>query len=280
MRRIPAAWPWIWRERSHRPTATNAASVTTAATMRETLVRRQLMKQPPVALDGDRPVGLGNHVRSAAASHLLQVVAPVVGRANRLRDELRPVWGRYLAAADRLYDRGCFAVGVGGNENGPSGREDTVQPARDDVAGEPAPQPDIVQVRGGERGRKRLARLVVEEAHGVRLQPLGELDELGAPRSSADDHHRKVFEVAEERRRADENVEVLRVADVARVHHDELVDEPVLASPFVLPWLRNDGRGVDPVGDDRDPLRLRSLLLQPPPHSLSDRDDAVGTTKV
>ena len=82
-------------------------------------------------------------------------------------------------------------------------------------------------------------------------------------RAEADDQDAQVVEVAEERRGADERVEVLRVTDVAGVHDDEAVVEVVLARPLVVARLRRDRGRVDPVRDHREPLGGRPLLLEP-----------------
>ena len=90
----------------------------------------------------------------------------------------------------------------------------------------------------------------------------------------------EVVEVAEERRRAYERVEVLRVADVAGMHDDELVDEAVRTRPVVVLRRRLYRVRVHPVRDDDDPLRQRSLLLEPLAHRLADRDHAIGAPQV
>ena len=56
--------------------------------------------------------------------------------------------------------------------------------------------------------------------------------ELGVARAGPDDHDPEVVEVAEQRGGANQRVEILRVADVAGVHDDEAVGEPVLARPL------------------------------------------------
>ena len=112
--------------------------------------------------------------------------------------------------------------------------EDAVEPARHDVAREPARQPDDVDVRRRERLGERLARLVRQEADAVRAQLAGERDELGAPRAAADDRDAEVVEIVQQRRRADERVEILRVPDVAGVHDDEPAVEAVLPRPRVV----------------------------------------------
>ena len=99
-----------------------------------------------------------------------------------------------------------------------------------------------------------------------------------APKPAIDDAD--VRAVAEERRRADEAVEVLRVTHVARVHDDEAADEPVALRPLVVARLRRDRARVDPVRDHAQALRRRALRLEPLPHRLADRDDAVGAAQV
>ena len=74
-----------------------------------------------------------------------------------------------------------------------------------------------------------------------------------------------------------EHVEVLRQADVARVHQDEAIGEPVLACKRVVLRSGDDGVAVGPVVDDVDPSRIGALLLdQAAPHAVAERDDAVG----
>jgi hypothetical protein len=54
------------------------------------------------------------------------------------------------------------------------------------------------------------------------------------PRAAADDGDDEVVEVTQERRRAHERVEILRMPDVAGVHDDEAVGQPLLARPLVV----------------------------------------------
>ena len=89
-----------------------------------------------------------------------------------------------------------------------------------------------------------------------------------------------VVEIAQERRGADERLDVLGVADVARVHDDEAVVEPLLAGPVVRRRLRRDPAGVDPVLDHAHALGRRSLLLQALAHRLADRHDPVCPAEV
>ena len=89
-----------------------------------------------------------------------------------------------------------------------------------------------MDVGARERERQPVALLVREEAHHVLdVEPAGQLDHLGVPGAEACDHDPDVVAVAEERRRTHEAVEVLRVADVARVHDDEPRHEPVPLAP-------------------------------------------------
>ena len=52
---------------------------------------------------------------------------------------------------------------VGGDDHGTRDREDPVEAARHDVAGEPGREADDVHVRRRQRLRQHAARLVVEE---------------------------------------------------------------------------------------------------------------------
>ena len=134
------------------------------------------------------------------------------------------------AAADSVDEARRLAVGVRGDDDRARDREDPVQAARDDVAGEPACEADDVHVRRRQRLRERLARLVREEADAVGAELARERLELGAAHAVADDRDR---DVVEHRRRADQRVEVLRVADVPGVHDDEAVVEAVPPRPLV-----------------------------------------------
>ena len=178
-------------------------------------------QQRAVAADRDRAVGLLDDVGAAARPHLVEVVPARAQLADRVGEELRPTRRDHEPAADVLDHLRRLALRIGGDDHRPPGREDPVEPARDDVAREPAAEADDVDVRARERLRERLARLVGEELDGVDLEQLREGDELLVPRAEADDQDPQVVEVAQERGRADEAVEVLRVADVARVHDDE-----------------------------------------------------------
>ena len=128
-----------------------------------------------------------------------------------------------------------------------------------------------------QRERKTLPLLVRKESHRLGdLQALRERDHLAVPRAEAGDDDAHVLAVAQERCRADEAVEVLRVPDVPRVHGDEAADEVVLRRPLVVPRLRRYRTRVDPVRDDPKALGRRALRLEALAHRLADRDDAVG----
>ena len=100
-----------------------------------------------------------------------------------------------------------------------------------------------------------------------------------APKPTIGD--REVVEVAQERCRADEVVEVLRVADVARVHDDEPVDEPLFARPgrcHAAPAtiaVVSTQFGITVIRSGARPLRHEPLA-----HPLADRDDVVGALEV
>ena len=108
-----------------------------------------------------------------------------------------------------------------------------------------------MDVRAREGERKARALLIREEANGpLDLEPIRERDHLAMARPEPGDHDAEVVPVAQERRRADEAVEILRVPHVARVHDDEAPDQIVPLRPLVVPWLRRDRTRVDPVRDD------------------------------
>jgi hypothetical protein len=83
-------------------------------------------------------------------------------------------------------------------------------------------------------------------------------------------------EVAEKRARPDERVEILRVADVPRVHDDEPPGQPVLARPWVVAGHRVNARHVHPVRYHTNPLGPDTFLLEPLPHRVPDRNNPVG----
>ena len=86
-----------------------------------------------------------------------------------------------------------------------------------------------MDVGRGERLRQHVARLVGEEARRwSTLERAARARRSSACRAPKPiDHDCEVVEVAQEGRRADERVEILRVTDVARVHDDERPGEPV-----------------------------------------------------
>jgi hypothetical protein len=100
-------------------------------------------------------------------------------------------------------------------------------------------------------------------------------DEVGLARTGADHHEAQPVEIPQEGRCAYEQVEVLRVADVPRVHDDERVRKLVLPRPRVVLRRRLQLVRVDPVRDHLDAVAAHTLLDQAPPHRLADHDDAV-----
>ena len=119
--------------------------------------------------------------------------------ADRVREQLRAPGLDDDPAADALDELRGLALGVRGADDRACDREDAVEPARDDVAREPAREPDDVDVRRRERLGERLARLVRQKADAVCAQLAGERDELCVPRAAADDRD---AEVVDDRRAA------------------------------------------------------------------------------
>ena len=90
--------------------------------------------------------------------------------------------------------------------------------------------------------------------NGRRTEPADESLVVGVAGAEADDHDRETLEVVERHARANERLEVLCVADVARVHDGEAVDEAVLVCPAVRAVDGRDRSGVGPVRDDAKAL--------------------------
>ena len=120
-----------------------------------------------------------------------------------------------------------------------------------------------MEVGARERFREHLARLIGEEPDARDFEPLGKVDSRGMAGARADHDDVQIVQVAKERSRAHERLDVLGMADVARVHDHEACIETVLARPAVVPGLRGDAVGVDPVLDHPHAIRSRALLLQP-----------------
>ncbi len=77
--------------------------------------------------------------------------------------------------------------------------------------------------------------------------------------------------------RLDQHLEVLRQADIARVHHHEPIDESVRAREGVVLRPGHDRLAVGPVVDDVHARRIGALFLdQPAAHAIAERDDRVG----
>ena len=112
------------------------------------------------------------------------------------------------------------------------------------------------------------------------LEALSEPCHLAVAGAEADHHDPQRFEVAQERRCADERVEILRMADVARVHDDEPIVELVLGRPGVRARPGGQLGGVHPVRDHRDAIGGSAFLLEPLLHRVADRHDAVGAAQV
>ena len=137
-----------------------------------------------------------------------------------------------------------------------------------------------MNVGGGKRLGEHAARLVVEERHLVDLQQLRQRHELAVACAGSDDENREVVEVTQERRRANERVEVLRMADVPGVHDDELLVHALLSRPVVGFVTRRQPLGVDPVRDHLHTLGRCTFLLETPAHRVADRNDPVRAPEV
>ena len=185
-----------------------------------------------------------------------------------------------VSAVGRPDDLRGLAVAVDGGDHRTAGGHDPVETARNDVPREPGCQPDHVHVGARQRLGQPLARLVRQEAYVVESEARGQPHHLSSSRTQPHDQDDEVFEIAQAVGGADERVEILRVADVSRMHDDELAGEAVLRRPRVVVRLRANLRDVDPVRDHPDPLRRSAFRLEARPHRLADGDDAVRAPQV
>ena len=217
-----------------------------------------------VAAEGDLAVGLALDPGPAARAHPVERRAALVRVADHPGDQLGAARRDDDAAAD-LARRSARSRCPRRRRRSPAGRRRGSRTAgsarrsrralaRARRSGGPPAESDSGAARAaGTRGTRTSSG----------LEPPRERDELHVARAEADDHDAQVVEVAQERRRADERVEVLRVTDVAGVHDDERRRRAVLARPGVVARLRRDRRRVDPVRDHADPIGRGALLLQP-----------------
>ena len=99
--------------------------------------------------------------------------------------------------------------------------------------------------------------------------------------AEADEDDREVVEVAQVRRRVDQRVQVLGVADVAGVHDDEPADEARARAPSRCRSAAASAPSCRPSSGSRGSGRgSRALRGEPLLHRLADRDDAVGPAEV
>ncbi len=182
----------------------------------------QLTNERAVPLHRDDAVGLLLDVRTAAPPHLVELETTVGGLPNGAREQVGPRRGNHDATADLPDEARSLALVLGGDDHRAARGEDPVQATRYDIPCEPLCETDDVNVGARERQRESLALLVREEANRLLdLEARRESEHLGVAGSEPGDHDLDVSTVSEERRRADEAVEVLCVPDVAGVHDDE-----------------------------------------------------------
>src|SRR6478752_1410578 len=108
--------------------------------------RRKLAQQLTVAAEGHGAVGFSLDPLATALSHLDEVVLAVVRVANRAREQLGTPRRDDDTTTHPLDDLRRLALRVGRHNHRPCDGEDAVQPARDDVAGEPRREADDVDV--------------------------------------------------------------------------------------------------------------------------------------
>ena len=232
-----------------------------------------------VASERDRPVHLADHVLAPTGAHALQVEPAVVARRGSCRQQVGAVGGSTTpqsASTTRL----TVSLSDRPRRYRATDGKDAVDAARHHEAGEPVRETDVMDVRGAEGVREDFARLVWQEDHLIRLEPLRQSAHLRMASAEADDGDREIVEITQKSRRANKIVEVLCVADISRVHHRELVDERLLAGPWVS---RGPGStavvstqfGITVMRSERAPFWHETLL-----HALADGDDVIGALEV
>ena len=186
----------------------------------------------------------------------------VVRVADRAREQLGPSRRDDDAATD-LARRAARSRSRRPPRRSPAARRrGPVEAARDDVARRgPRASPTTCTSAADSDCGEHLARLVVEEAHAGRPRAARRARRArrGARRVPMIDDP-QVVEIAKERRRANQRVEILRVADVAGVHDDEACRRArARATTRCRCGCGRESRRVDPVRDHDDPLRRRAL---------------------
>src|SRR5947207_4746635 len=174
-------------------TSRTAASSSPA---RARLPLRQVKQQAPVAVEGNETLRLPDDVFAAAATHFGEVELTVVSGADRRGEELGTARLDHDATAFAFDHTGGLALSVGSDDHRPPRRQDAVEAAWHDVAGQAGSEADDVYVGTRKRQGEGLAWLIAEEADAVGFDPLDQLDQLGVSRATPDHHHREVIEVA------------------------------------------------------------------------------------
>ena len=201
----------------------------------------------------------------------------VAERRNRRRQRVRLAGRRDRAAVVLAGDDRRFAARVDGRDKRPARRQNAVHLARHDVAFDAPLERHEKRIGRRERFVQQRLGLVGKEPDVRQAAPGRHLLERLTPGAIADDRHDQPFPGLQPRRRLDEQVEVLREADVARMHQDEPIAQAVRARERVVLGSGRDGLAVRPVVNDVDAVGVGALLLdQPPLHAVAERDDGVG----
>src|SRR6266404_8632578 len=94
----------------------------------------------------DRPISVRDDVLAAPRAARDEIELAVVCAANRLREQLGPPGRDDDAAISLEDDPRSLTVWVGRDDNGPANGQDAVQPARHDIACQPACEADDMHV--------------------------------------------------------------------------------------------------------------------------------------
>ena len=150
-----------------------------------------------VAIDRDVAAGLRLGVRARRMTHLLELEPAFVSVPDRLRKSCRVAGRDNDPTAVRSDDLGRLAVLVRVDDHRATDRENPVEAAWHDVAGETGGKTDDVEIGARERLREPLARLVGKEADVSSPSRFASSASSAAHRARSDHDELEIVEVAQ-----------------------------------------------------------------------------------
>ena len=162
----------------------------------------------------------------------------------------------------------------------PSGRERSVQLAWHDVAFDAGLERHDEHVGRAEGLVQQLFWLIGKEPEVRQAPHLAGTGERRSLHSIADDREHDIRPAAQPIGGLDDHLQVLRRADISRVHDDELVDQAVRPSERVVARGRRDRFAVGPVMNGGDARWVGAFFFDKTAlHPRADRHDEVGVRR-